>query len=117
MSRKYSVGFFVGMLLLVFALCMVYQISYNHALEEQEKEQLAKEKVLQTEGIAFKENGYVITMEDGYVIVYYSDMETVYEYTSIETEYLPDDILKKLADGIYVENIQDIYGFLENYSS
>lgn len=117
MSKKYSIGLLVGMLLLVYALCVAYQVSYNYALEKQEQEKLAQEKALLTEGIAYKEDGYIITEEDGYVVVYYSDLENVYEYTSIELHLLPEDIREELSNGLYVEDIKDVYGFLENYSS
>lgn len=117
MNKKYSIGMLIGMLLFVYALCIAYQMSYNYALEKQAKEKLAQENALLTEGVAYKEDGYIITAEDGYVIVYYSDLKNVYEYTTIELELLPQDVQKELTKGIYVEEIKDVYGFLENYSS
>ncbi len=117
MNRKYSIGLWSGMLLLVFSLIIIYQVSYNHTIEKKREEKMADEKALQTEGKAYKEEGYVIAEKDGYVIVYYSNMEEVYEYTSIRAEHLPKEIRSQVSQGLYVESMKEVYGFLENYSS
>lgn len=117
MSRKYSIGFIIIMLTVIACLFIIYQISYNEAHERHERERVAEEKALQTEGKAYKENGYMIMERDGYVIVFHSDMETVYEYTTIKAEHLPEDVREQISQGMYVENIKEVYGFLENYSS
>lgn len=119
MSKKYGIGFLISMIVLTLVLVCAYQYSYDRAERKHRLEQEAqkKEPTMQTEGSAKKENGYVITQKDGYVIVYYGDGKTVYEYTSIKVSELPDDIREKLSEGIEVSELSDIYGFLENYSS
>ncbi|MBR4999103.1 MAG: hypothetical protein IKY10_04400 [Clostridia bacterium] len=46
-----------------------------------------------------------------------SDRETVYEYTDILVSELPYVLQNEIKNGKYIENMQELYGFLENYSS
>ena len=46
-----------------------------------------------------------------------SDRETIYEYTSIDVETLPVTVQNEVKNGKYIEDIEELYGFLENYSS
>lgn len=60
---------------------------------------------------------YYVAVFDNEVVVYYSDKKTVFEYTGIFTENLPETELRKLNYGIYVKDQEELYGILENYSS
>ena len=60
---------------------------------------------------------YYIKEQDGYVIVFESDERTVYEYTSIRVDELPEKMQESIKKGIKVDSLSQIYGFLENYSS
>jgi hypothetical protein len=60
---------------------------------------------------------YFMIINNGYVTVYYSDKKTVYEYTNIESKYLPEDEIEKLHSGIYVKDQKELYSILESYSS
>lgn len=64
-----------------------------------------------------EEQGYFIGIKDNVVIVYLQDRSQVYEYTNIEVWMLPKDIQMQLIDGIYVENEQELFDFLQTYSS
>ena len=46
-----------------------------------------------------------------------SDDKTVYEYTQIMIHMLPADLQDKVNEGYYLENEEELYSFLENYSS
>lgn len=110
MSKKYGIGFFIGTILVIVLFVMVYRMSYHRALDRtkaQEEEQSAREL----------EICYYIKATDGYVTVYESDQKTVYEYTSILVEELPEALQEDLKDGIKVTSLGQVYGFLENYSS
>ena len=48
---------------------------------------------------------------------YLSDKKTVYEYTDISLEDLPENLQKEIQNGKYIETSESLYGFLENYSS
>ena len=43
--------------------------------------------------------------------------KTVYEYTDISLEGLPENLQKEIQNGKYIETSENLYGFLENYSS
>ena len=54
---------------------------------------------------------------NGYVVVYLSDKKTAYEYTDILYDVLPATIREEIRNGKYMESTEELYGFLENYSS
>lgn len=110
MDRKYSIGFLIITIVLVLTLSLAYRISYNNAKEKHEYE---SEKNTQRES----ETYYYIMESNGYVIVYEADQKTVYEYTTIRVDELPEKIQESVKSGIKVDSIGQIYGFLENYSS
>lgn len=60
---------------------------------------------------------YYIAVRDGYVIVYYSDLKTVYEYTKILAVDLPEVERERLMQGIYLNTNAELYELLESYSS
>lgn len=110
MDKKYSIGFFIGFLVLIVLFVIAYRISYQRALDKQE---LEEQQMVQKE----LEICYYIQEADGYVIVMEADRKTVYEYTSILIEDLPENIQKKVKEGMKVYSLTQVYGFLENYSS
>ena len=59
---------------------------------------------------------YIVTIADDYVIIM-SDENTVYDYTDIETELLPEDTVNNLIRGIYFYDIMQMYNYLESLSS
>lgn len=110
MSRKYGIGFFVAMILVVALFSAAYRISYNHVQDKHEQEAETR-----TQGNI--ETCYYIKENEGYVIVYEADQKTVYEYTSIRVDELPNDLQESVKKGLKVDSLGQIYGFLENYSS
>lgn len=64
------------------------------------------------------ENGnYYLMACDGHVCVYYSDMKTLYLVTGIMLDQLPDEVRQEVLDKKYVKNEEELYNFLESYSS
>lgn len=122
-DKKYSIGFVIVGLSILLLVSGAYQLSY-HAVEEramEEKVQDAEiretEESVATEGEAMKNYCYYLLEKNGYVVVYLSDKETIYEYTSIDVETLPATVQNEVKNGKYIEDIEELYGFLENYSS
>lgn len=113
MKKRYSIGFCILTVVFTLLLSIAYQWSYQKSLERIQPE----EQPILTEGPVQKEDGYIIGIEDGYVIVYLSDQKTVFEYTSIPANELPQSLQTELESGKQVESLQEVYGFLENYSS
>ncbi len=60
---------------------------------------------------------YYIASERGMVTVFYVDKKTVYEYTSIETASLPNDVKLQVIQGIYMKDLSEVFDFLESHSS
>ncbi len=60
---------------------------------------------------------FYVVVKNGYVIVYNSDLKSVYEYTHIEAINLPEEDRVALSHGIYIDNIDDLYALLESYTS
>lgn len=60
---------------------------------------------------------FYVVVKNGYVVVYNSDLKSVYEYTHIEAKNLPEEDRIALSRGIYIDNIDDLYALLESYTS
>lgn len=60
---------------------------------------------------------YYVNISDGMVTVYYSDLESVYEYTHIPAVDLSEEDRLALIEGIYVKDREELYSILEGFSS
>ncbi|MCI8373499.1 MAG: hypothetical protein HFI75_14135 [Lachnospiraceae bacterium] len=60
---------------------------------------------------------FYLTEENGCVTVYYIDHKTIYEYTNIIVETLPQDIQDQIKHGLYISDEDALYDFLETYTS
>ena len=59
---------------------------------------------------------YYMKNQGGNIIVYNKD-HTVYEYTDLQPEFLPLKVAEELNQGVYFRSQEDLYDFLETYSS
>lgn len=128
-NRNYSIGFFTAAMIAVVAISGAYQISYEKALDRAKEELLTAEHevsdppAVATEGEATKgeiiptDDCYYLMEVNGYVVVFLADKKTAYEYTNIEVQSLPSTLQNEVKNGKYIEDIESLYGFLENYSS
>ena len=60
---------------------------------------------------------FIIEDENGVVVVYRLDEDynkILYEVTDIYTEFLPEQDIERLEDGIYVYTVSDLNSELEN---
>lgn len=60
---------------------------------------------------------YYLLAREGYVCVYYEDMKTIYLATDIIIDHLPDQVRQEILDKKYMKNEEELYNFLESYSS
>lgn len=60
---------------------------------------------------------FILGVEEGCVIVYCADGETIYSVTDIELEYLPAELQQELQRGKPIATEAELYNFLESYSS
>lgn len=63
------------------------------------------------------ESDYYLQVEDNYITVYLSDLRTVYLYTGIYMPDLPQNIQQEILDKKYIATKEELYNFLESYSS
>jgi hypothetical protein len=60
---------------------------------------------------------FYLMAENHYVSVYYEDRSTIYMYTGIAMDSLPESVRREIIGGKYISNIHELYNFLETYSS
>lgn len=60
---------------------------------------------------------YYLVEEDGRVTIYRLEGQTLFEYTGITVDSLPEELQGEIAHGKRVSGEKELYDFLENYSS
>lgn len=61
---------------------------------------------------------FFLKAEENYVVIYYADQSTVYMYTSIRMDTLPEETRKDIEDdGKEIDSLEKLYSFLESYTS
>lgn len=60
---------------------------------------------------------YMLRNYNGYVAVYELPSEEIYEYTDVILEILPAKLQEEIQEGKYLKNDEELYNFLENYTS
>lgn len=63
-----------------------------------------------------KECEFYLDVQMGRVIVRNAD-DSLYAYTEIKFETLPEDLKREILHGFAIENLEELYEFLETYSS
>ncbi len=82
-----------------------------------EETELAEEPELVESMAAPEQYEFVIFVRDGVLVVYQNDKETEYFETNIRVSDLDGELAGQLETGIYFLNEQELYDFLESYSS
>lgn len=120
MKNKYRIGFITFTILSILVLSFAYYFSSRSMINQlTSKDVLPKETdtLEPVDGQALKQNCFYVMKLNDYIVVYESDRKTIYEYTDIIFEELPSSLKKEIKNGKYIENLEELYGFLENYSS
>ncbi len=78
------------------------------------KDDITLKKTYNTDNAEYK---YYLKAQNGYIIAYYGDQKTVFDYTGVSTENLSAAEQQKLEEGIPVKDLDELYALLENYSS
>lgn len=60
---------------------------------------------------------FFVIEEDGYLVIYDKSSMKRYDETTILVENLPEKLRLKVQEGIYFMNEEELYAFLESYSS
>lgn len=64
-----------------------------------------------------EDKGYYLMVADHFIVVYREDKQTLYMNTDILLESLNDALQTEIMKGKYVETEEELYNFLESYSS
>ncbi len=75
------------------------------------------EKVIVKKNYEIQKNGFYLINEQNYVVVYDEDFKYMYMNTGICTEKLPEELQKEILNMKYIESEEELYHFLESYSS
>lgn len=83
-----------------------------------EKDERISEKTLVRSEIIPVSTGpsYYMKLQGEQIIIFNRD-HSVFEYTDLDPDFLPVEILKKLSQGMDFEDQEELYEFLETYSS
>lgn len=122
MEKKYSIGLLAAAFVCLAALSFAFQAQYKYEQEQariqaEEAKRIEEEQSVTTQGNAEKLECYYLLELNGYVAVYQNDKTTVYEYTNIRVDELPEELQEEIKNGKKIESTEKLYGFLENYSS
>ena len=125
--KKYSIGLFVLFIGCVALIGAAYQFSFQYSKKLAEEQARMKQEIMESvkeeedavaaEGSVSKEEVFYLKDLNGFVAVYKADKETIYEYTNIVVEDLPEDVRQEIQEGKEIRTVEKLYGFLENYSS
>lgn len=60
---------------------------------------------------------FLVKEEDGYLVIYDRVAMQRYDETTIQLDDLPERLREKVIEGLYFTDEEELYAFLENYSS
>ena len=83
-------------------------------LERQTPEKNTDELTADTNIEAYQ---FVLVNNDNYVTVYQLPENEIYEYTDVIMDVLPAELQEEIRQGKYLRNEEELYNFLESYSS
>lgn len=61
--------------------------------------------------------GFFLINENNYITVYYGDLEKIYMNTNIKLKDLPEELQQEIIYIKFIEKEEELYDFLESYSS
>lgn len=93
------------------------KIERNVELKETEVRQIVKQKEYIPTQKELMYYSYMIYQDGERLTVYKADSTTVFMETNILVDQLPDDVQEQLKMGIGFQTEDDLYDFLESYSS
>ena len=105
---------------LVLTLSAVILVSLSTELfQDKEKNELSQSDVTKKTlpSSQIKEYQFVVVEESGNLVVYYVNQKIKYLSTDIPISNLPQELQKKVKDGLNFENEKSLYDFREDYSS
>ena len=118
--NKYRIGFFTFVILSFLILGAAYYYSSVYMIDyfkTENAKELPEEIIVEADGKIIKNDCFYLMEQNDYIVVFQSDRKTIYEYTDILYHELPVILQKEIKNGKYIADLEELYGFLENYSS
>ncbi len=84
---------------------------------KQERGQGESEKLIEVSENHLSGERFLVTEEYGYLVIYDRLAMKQYDETTIRLQDLPKEMQGMVIDGLYFLNEEELYAFLENYSS
>ena len=118
MKRQVSVSIFLAVI--VIALAWLY-IKYSNEARVENERITTENEITNEEAVTINQDyithPYYIKAEYGRLVVYESKSGEIYMETGIGIYTLPQDIRLNIESGIFFSSEQELYDFLESYSS
>ena len=76
-----------------------------------------QEEVVEVSDGNTSDERFLVKEEDGYLVIYDRTAMKRYDETTIQLIDLPERLQEKVTEGLYFTNEEELYAFLENYSS
>ena len=77
----------------------------------------APDEVIEVSDGKVPEERFLIKEEDGYLVIYDRVAMKRYDETTIQLYDLPERLQELVSEGLYFADEEELYAFLENYSS
>lgn len=117
MKLKYSISYFVILTSFVIAFIYMYAFNNQQQLDGYIALENTTEEIIISNSDEVISEGYYLKEDDGFIVVYLFDNETLVLETDILFDSVPDDLQAEIQEGKYIETPEELYSFLENYSS
>lgn len=92
------------------------QEAANENADGKKENTVAKQETVESMK-ALSEEKYYLKASGEYLSVYFSDTDRLYFETSLKVSNLPEKLRKNAINGIKFTSLENLYSFLENYSS
>lgn len=73
--------------------------------------------LLKTYDSTQNQKGFYLKIENGRVIAFYKDQTTIFLETDLSVDEMSTKMYKRLQKGIYFQNQEELFAFLESYTS
>ena len=124
MKKAYIVRIFFALVILGLSL-LAFKAAYHLTIKYYENDN-SHIKLKEEDDITEQSKDYINTSssplfllleKEGYVIIEYFNGGELYDETDIKVIDLPQNIQEDLLNGISIKNFDELYDFLENFSS
>ncbi len=95
----------------------LWNTSLETAPEKNEEKSKPKQEEMKETSGSETPYEYVVVNDNGYLTVYQKDLKTVYFQTDIPYAELHTELQEKIDQGYLIQDAEELYDFLENYSS